>query len=101
MLNPDGVVTGCTRCGLAGVDLNRVFAAPHKNLHPTIFHLKQLMYHLRDVEGRRIEFYFDFHGHSKKEGVFFYGNHIKNSSIIFSSRSQTQQMFNANNNTGN
>ena len=82
------------------MDLNRVFASPHKNLHPTIYHLKQLLYTLRDVEGRRIEFYFDFHGHSKKEGVFFYGNHIKNSSIIFSSRNTTSTLFNANNDKG-
>lgn len=73
MLNPDGVVYGNTRCGLSGVDLNRQFMKPSRQLQPTIFYLKRRMQDiLRD--GRRMEFYFDFHGHSKKRGIFFYGN---------------------------
>mmetsp|Transcript_54112 Transcript_54112/g.174819 ORF Transcript_54112/g.174819 Transcript_54112/m.174819 type:complete len:615 (+) Transcript_54112:121-1965(+) len=67
MLNPDGVIQGNYRCGLAGVDLNRIYDSPSKKLHPEIYHLKQL---LRD---NPVELFIDFHGHSKKEGVFFYG----------------------------
>jgi murein tripeptide amidase MpaA len=29
MLNPDGVINGHSRCGLAGVDLNRVWIEPN------------------------------------------------------------------------
>jgi len=40
MLNPDGVINGSYRCGLAGVDLNRAWLDPSKKLHPTIFATK-------------------------------------------------------------
>ena len=43
MLNPDGVALGNNRCSLAGVDLNRQWKVPVKTLHPTVFHLKNLM----------------------------------------------------------
>ena len=43
MLNADGVINGNTRCGLAGVDLNRVWIEPSQKLHPTIWHLKKLI----------------------------------------------------------
>lgn len=73
MLNPDGVVYGNTRCNLSGVDLNRQFMKPSRQLQPTIFYLKRRMQEIFR-EGRRMDFYFDFHGHSKKRGIFFYGN---------------------------
>jgi hypothetical protein len=34
------VTCGASRQGLAGVDLNRKWRAPQKNLHPTIFYMK-------------------------------------------------------------
>eukprot|EP00955_Chlamydomonas_euryale_P116502 366421-Chlamydomonas_euryale.AAC.18 len=40
MLNPDGVIVGNYRCSLAGQDLNRVWNAPSRTLHPTIFAMK-------------------------------------------------------------
>ena len=40
MLNPDGVVVGNYRCSLAGVDLNRIYRDPLRELFPTIFHTK-------------------------------------------------------------
>jgi len=40
MLNPDGVINGNTRCNITGVDLNRIWTAPDKKLHPSIFHMK-------------------------------------------------------------
>mmetsp|Transcript_99000 Transcript_99000/g.280392 ORF Transcript_99000/g.280392 Transcript_99000/m.280392 type:complete len:1133 (-) Transcript_99000:326-3724(-) len=67
MLNPDGVIHGNYRCGLAGADLNRTFLSPHQRLHPTVWHLKERL------RGNRVDLYLDFHGHSKHEGVFFYG----------------------------
>lgn len=67
MLNPDGVIQGNYRCGLAGADLNRVFSQPHKKLNPTVWHLKQRLLN------QRVEAFIDFHGHSKREGIFMYG----------------------------
>lgn len=43
MLNIDGVVNGNTRCSLAGVDLNRVWIDPSRDLHPEIFSVKHLI----------------------------------------------------------
>jgi murein tripeptide amidase MpaA len=40
MLNPDGVICGNYRTGLAGVDLNRIYRSPIKELYPTVYHAK-------------------------------------------------------------
>ncbi|CEM05679.1 unnamed protein product [Vitrella brassicaformis CCMP3155] len=76
MMNPDGVIYGNYRCSLAGVDLNRVFASPKEFLHPSVFHLKKLLRQLHD-QGREILAFFDFHGHSKRKGIFLYGCRYK------------------------
>ncbi|CAE8606636.1 unnamed protein product, partial [Polarella glacialis] len=67
MMNPDGVIQGNYRCGLAGLDLNRAFLTPHKKLHPTVWHLKEIL------QSRGVSTFIDLHGHSKKEGIFWYG----------------------------
>jgi cytosolic carboxypeptidase protein 2/3 len=71
MLNPDGVLYGNNRCSLAGVDLNRQWKYPDRVLHPTIYHLKQLMQQQRRI--REVYMYIDLHGHSRKYNVFMYG----------------------------
>jgi hypothetical protein len=43
MLNPDGVANGNYRCNLAGHDLNRRWRAPDPDVHPTVFHHKELL----------------------------------------------------------
>jgi hypothetical protein len=43
MLNPDGVIAGNYRCGLAGVDLNRRWGAPSKRLHASVHAAKNMM----------------------------------------------------------
>lgn len=68
MLNPDGVIVGNARCSLNGQDLNRQFQHPDHLLHPEIYHLKNLILGCKDVLA-----YLDFHAHSRKKGVFFYG----------------------------
>ncbi|RHZ16080.1 hypothetical protein DYB37_011619, partial [Aphanomyces astaci] len=67
MLNPDGVMYGNNRCGLAGCDLNRQWKAPRGAVHPTIAAAKSVMQTLPVV------FYCDIHGHSRKKNVFMYG----------------------------
>jgi len=74
MLNPDGVILGNYRTGVAGRDLNRVYIEPNEKLHPTIFNLKGLINTLKNNHGREIFAYFDLHGHSRKKGVFMYGS---------------------------
>jgi murein tripeptide amidase MpaA len=40
MMNPDGVILGNTRCSLAGLDLNRMWQDPTKEIHPVIYYVK-------------------------------------------------------------
>lgn len=72
VLNPDGVVHGHYRCDLHGYDLNRMFLNPLAVRTPAIAHLNQLFKQLR-AQGRRVVFYGDLHGHSKRTGCFTYG----------------------------
>ena len=74
MLNPDGVVSGNSRCSFAGVDLNRQWPSPSRDLCPVIFHTKNLMACLTLRAGRAMHLFVDFHGHSNQKNVFFYGN---------------------------
>ncbi len=71
VLNPDGVYYGNNRCSLAGVDLNRQWKNPVKNLFPTVYTLKSFMSAHRKI--REIGMYIDLHGHSRKCNVFMYG----------------------------
>ena len=71
MLNPDGVRYGNYRCSLLGVDLNRRWLNPSKNLHPTVFYTKRMMQVF--AEEHEVAYYCDFHGHSSKRNVFMYG----------------------------
>lgn len=70
MLNPDGVVCGNTRCCLAGMDLNRQWRAPHRELHGTVHQLKKMIAKLKKKSG--LCMYLDLHGHSRKCGIFSY-----------------------------
>lgn len=74
MLNPDGVIYGNYRCGLAGVDLNRRWKNPNKNLHPTIFASKRLIKSF--AKERPLELVCDMHGHSRRKNIFAYGCNI-------------------------
>lgn len=71
MLNIDGVINGNYRCNLAGVDLNRHWTTPDKNLHPTIYGTKEMIQRLSQV--RQILLCVDLHGHSRKMNIFIYG----------------------------
>ncbi|XP_066445491.1 cytosolic carboxypeptidase 4 [Eleutherodactylus coqui] len=76
MLNPDGVINGNHRCSLNGEDLNRQWLSPKHNLQPTIYHVKGLLYYLNSI-GRTPLVFCDYHGHSQRKNVFFYGCSIK------------------------
>lgn len=71
MLNPDGVISGNYRCGLAGCDLNRKYKNPSKILHPIIYQLKKLVKSVH--QERELTMFLDMHGHSRKSNVFMYG----------------------------
>lgn len=71
MLNPDGVINGNYRTSLSGTDLNRKWSHPDVHKHPTIFHTKELIRHIK--EKWQIGLVLDVHGHSRKQGAFFYG----------------------------
>jgi hypothetical protein len=71
MLNPDGVVYGNYRCSLLGVDLNRRWLQPSKQLHPTVYYAKRLLQSF--AEDRELVMSCDMHGHSMKRNAFMYG----------------------------
>lgn len=71
MLNPDGVINGSYRCGLAGVDLNRCWPDPSRKLHPTIFNAKAMLKQF--CQETEVVLSCDFHGHSRKKNIFMYG----------------------------
>lgn len=64
---------GNTRTGFAGEDLNRQFESPNSLLHPSVYAVKDLI--TRIQRSHSILAYLDFHAHSKKKSVFFYGPH--------------------------
>lgn len=76
MLNPDGVILGNYRCSLSGQDLNRQWIGATARLFPEIFSTKQ-MFH-KTIQSRKIFFFLDVHGHSRKKNFFMYGCHNKN-----------------------
>lgn len=71
MLNVDGVVYGNYRCSHLGCDLNRKWDRANRLLHPAIYYSLQMMKMMRSVV--KIQCFADLHGHSKKQGAFFYG----------------------------
>jgi len=71
MLNVDGVIEGFYRVSLSGNDLNRMWGSPDLILHPEIYHSKRLFQSI--VKEKNVNFYIDFHGHSRQHGTFAYG----------------------------
>lgn len=75
MLNPDGVRYGNYRCSLIGVDLNRRWEKPNRQLHPTIYYTKKMIEVFS--EHHTLLMCCDLHGHTRKRNVFMYGCAIK------------------------
>lgn len=65
MMNPDGVVTGNSRCNLSGADLNRKWGNPDPILHPEVFEVKKEL--KSSHEKREVHIFCDLHGHSMKK----------------------------------
>lgn len=74
MLNPDGVFRGYYRTDTNGINLNRVYNDPIRNLHPTIFGVVEYTKYL-SLENK-VFCYIDLHGHATKRGCFVYGNYF-------------------------
>ena len=79
------MIVGNHRCNLSGVDLNRKYKTPSAALHPTIFHLKEMI--AQFMRDRPIVLSCDMHGHSHKHNVFMYGcNNYDDPSLMFKVR---------------
>ena len=87
MLNPDGVVAGNFRTSFSGKDLNRQFNRLNKHVFPEITSLHDFALHLKANYRSKLHFYFDFHSHASKRGLFCYGpEHHPGSTDFFRSR---------------
>ncbi|XP_067003008.2 cytosolic carboxypeptidase 1 isoform X2 [Anabrus simplex] len=73
MLNMEGVINGCHRCGLTDEDLNRRWSRPNQYLHPVIYHTKGLLEYCVRVLKKPPFLFCDYHGHSRRKNVFLYG----------------------------
>ncbi|CAD8070828.1 unnamed protein product [Paramecium sonneborni] len=73
MMNPDGVILGNYRTGIAGKDLNRRFKLTDHLLFPTVTAMKKLVKEQYSIFGNNLIGFIDLHGHSVKKNVFLYG----------------------------
>ncbi|KAK7793652.1 hypothetical protein R5R35_006136 [Gryllus longicercus] len=73
MLNMEGVINGCHRCGLSDEDLNRRWSRPNQYLHPVIYHSKGLIEYCARIMNKTPFMFCDYHGHSRRKNVFLYG----------------------------
>lgn len=73
MVNVDGVIYGNSRCDISGNDINRKWTRnPNKFIYPIISGIKGIFNKLVQEE-YQIDYFIDFHGHSRKMGAFIYG----------------------------
>jgi cytosolic carboxypeptidase protein 5 len=72
MLNPDGVARGYWRYDTQGLNLNRFWADPKPDLHPTIHGAKNQI--LIEHAKNNLKMYVDFHAHCTKRSCFIFGN---------------------------
>uniref|UniRef100_A0A7S3GAH4 tubulin-glutamate carboxypeptidase n=1 Tax=Palpitomonas bilix TaxID=652834 RepID=A0A7S3GAH4_9EUKA len=74
LVNPDGVARGHYRGDSRGVNLNRYYDNPSRDLHPTIFATKKYVVSLH--HRGLLSYYIDLHAHASKRGCFAYGNSL-------------------------
>ena len=63
-MNPDGVILGNYRTGIAGKDLNRRFKLTDHMLFPTVSAMKKLVKEQYSIFGNNLIGFIDLHGHS-------------------------------------
>ncbi len=73
MLNPDGVILGNTRTGVAGKDLNRRYNRNGDFVFPEVNAVIDYMTKLKQKYGKKFLFIIDIHGHSNRKNSFFFG----------------------------
>ena len=72
MINIDGVMCGNNIAGISGVDFNRIWNDPIKDLHPEVFYIKQYFQKMQEKNDTIL--FFDIHSTNKKSGTFLYSN---------------------------
>lgn len=72
IINPDGVSRGHYRADTQGLNLNRFYDSPDKDLHPTIYAVKHVAVALNQT--KRLKYFVDLHAHATKRGCFCYAN---------------------------
>ena len=74
MLNPDGVFLGNYRTDSTGVDLNRRWDAPNREMEPSLYWTKDLLQSINNEKGRRLDMFIDVHAHSTSKRSFMFCN---------------------------
>uniref|UniRef100_A0A061SDH0 Cytosolic carboxypeptidase 6 n=1 Tax=Tetraselmis sp. GSL018 TaxID=582737 RepID=A0A061SDH0_9CHLO len=76
MLNPDGCFMGNYRADFGGVDLNRMWTAPSRELEPSLFHTLRLLSKYSSHPMFDADLYIDIHAHSTSKHGFLFCNPI-------------------------
>jgi hypothetical protein len=76
MLNPDGVARGLHRCNARGEDMNRSYLAPDAARHPVVSAVRNALTKWVS-QGEQVALFADLHAHTKKRGVFVFGNELQ------------------------
>eukprot|EP00873_Tetraselmis_striata_P041217 jgi/Tetstr1/461481/TSEL_006587.t1 len=76
MLNPDGCFMGHYRADFAGVDLNRMWAAPSRELEPSLFHTLRVLSKYDRHPCFTADVFIDIHAHSTSKSGFLFCNPV-------------------------
>lgn len=79
MLNPDGVVSGFTRCDANGFNLNARYKEADLNT-PSIYALKKFIRYQN--HRNKVRIFLDLHSHITKRGFFMFGNPLRKKNYL-------------------
>ena len=74
MLNPDGVFAGNYRTDSTGVDLNRRWESPSRDLEPSLYYTRRTILEIARDETKRVDIFIDVHSHSTSKRSFVFCN---------------------------